>query len=85
MDMYIRAIYAMLDPHSTVLRGDQAQGLRPRQESGSHFYSQTPAFWQIDTQLYFVRFSVFVESKEIFQQFNFQKTIGTSINVEKHT
>ena len=42
----------------------------PRQESGSHFDSQTPYYWQNDTQLYFVRFSVFVESIEIFQQFN---------------
>ena len=47
----------------------KAQG--PRQESGSHFDSQTPEYWQNDTQLYFVRFSVFIESKEIFQQFNF--------------
>ena len=32
----------------------------PRQESGSHFDSQTPDFGQNDTQLYFARFSVFV-------------------------
>ena len=30
--------------------------------------SQRPDFWQNDTQLYFVRFSVFVESKETFQR-----------------
>ena len=42
----------------------------PRQETGSHFVLQTPDYWQNDTQLYFVRFSVFVEFKEIFQQFN---------------
>ena len=70
MDMYIRAIHALLDPHSTRLL--QSKGIKPRQESGSHLdsQSQTPDFWQIDTQVYFVRFSVFVESKEIFQQFN---------------
>ena len=32
----------------------------PRQESGSHFDSQTPDYWQNDTQLYFVKFSVVV-------------------------
>ena len=42
----------------------------PMHESGSHFDSQTPDYWQNDKQLYFVRFSVFVESKEIFQRFN---------------
>ena len=63
--------------------GDQA--LIPRQESGSHFDSKPPDLWQNDTQLYFVRFSVFVESKEILQQFNLQKTIGTLNDVEKHT
>ena len=39
-------------------------------ESGSHFDSQTPDYWQNDTQMYFVRYSVFVEYKEIFQQLN---------------
>ena len=32
----------------------------PRQESGSHFDSETPDYWKHDTQLYFERFSVFV-------------------------
>ena len=32
----------------------------PRQESGSHLDSQIPDYWQNDTQLYFVRISVFV-------------------------
>ena len=36
---------------------------------GSHFGSQTPDYWQNDAQLYFVRFSVFVESKEILKTF----------------
>ena len=35
-----------------------------------HFDSQTPDFGQNDTQMYFVRFSVFVESKEIFHKFH---------------
>ena len=42
----------------------------PRQGSGSHFDSQTPDYWQNDTQLYFAGFPVFVDSKEIFQQLN---------------
>ena len=32
----------------------------PRQESESHFDSETPDYWKHDTQLYFERFSVFV-------------------------
>ena len=39
---------------------------------------------QNDTQLYFVRFSVF-EFKEIFQKFHSYKTIGTLNDVKKQT
>ena len=53
-------------------------------QSGSHLDSQIPDYWQKDTQLNFVRFSVFVESKEIFKQFNLQKTTGTLNDVIKH-
>ena len=45
----------------------------------------TPKQKIIDTQLYFVRFSVFVESKEIFQKFHSYKTMGILNDVKKHT
>ena len=55
----------------------------PRQESGSHLDSQTPDFWQNDTQFYFVGFSVFVKSLEG----NISKVshIKTLNAVEKHS
>ena len=53
-------------------------------ESGSHFDSQTPDIWQNDTRLCFVRFSLFVESKEIFKKFHSYKIIVTFNDVNMH-
>ena len=47
------------------------------QKSRNHFDPQTPDFWLNDARLYFVRSSVFVKSKEIFQKFHSYKTVGT--------
>ena len=50
--------------------------MTPRTYPGNHQgvistpKSQTQDFRENDTQLYFARFSVFVESKEIFQKFH---------------
>ena len=49
------------------------------------FDSQTPDFRQNDTQLYLVRFFVFLESKVIFQKFHSYNTTGTLSDVKKQT
>ena len=43
------------------------------------------SFWQNETQLYFVRFTVFLESEEKIQKFPSCKTIGTINDVKKQT
>ena len=79
--------YRICESFSTVSSGSglnlAARDL-PSQDSGSHFVSQTLDFWQNDTQLYFVGFSVFGESKEIFQRFHSNNTLDTLNIVKKN-
>ena len=55
----------------------------PSLELGSHFDSQPPDLRENDTKLYFVRFSVCVESKEVFQKKYSYKTTGTLNDVKR--
>ena len=57
----------------------------PSQESGSHLDSLTPYVCHNDTLLHFVRFFVYVESKEMFKRVHTDKTIDTLNDVKKQT